>query len=177
MIVRAASRTDNRDRLTAAELRARWLQMMHDPLVAAIPYKVELNEKGTIEVSPPTTRHAMLQAFLAGELRNQRPEGTTLGECGVETEIGVRMPDVMWASPEFMRRNGMVSPLPQAPDLCVEVLSPSNTRPEMKAKTAAYLAAGAREVWIVPETGPIEIVTERGPQTKSTLGFDVEFPA
>ena len=34
------------------------------------------------------------------------------------------------------------------PDLCVEILSPTNTRAEMAEKKAAYLAAGAREVWL-----------------------------
>jgi Uma2 family endonuclease len=36
-----------------------------------------------------------------------------------------------------------------APDLAVEVLSPSNRAGEMHAKVADYLAAGARLVWIV----------------------------
>jgi len=36
-----------------------------------------------------------------------------------------------------------------APDLAVEILSPSNRRGEMHAKTADYLAAGARLVWVV----------------------------
>ena len=46
-------------RLSRQELRERWQQLARDPLVAAIPFKVELNEKGAIEVSPPTTRHAL----------------------------------------------------------------------------------------------------------------------
>ena len=70
--------------------------------MAAIPFKIELNEKGAIEVSPPTTRHAFLQSFVSHELRLQRPDGTTFTECPVETDIGVRVPDVVWASPEFM---------------------------------------------------------------------------
>lgn len=36
-----------------------------------------------------------------------------------------------------------------APDLAVEVLSPSNTYTEMSRKTAEYLGAGGRQVWIV----------------------------
>ena len=36
-----------------------------------------------------------------------------------------------------------------APDLAVEVLSPSNRAGEIHAKVADYLAAGARLVWIV----------------------------
>jgi hypothetical protein len=163
-------------RLSRAELRRRWQQLAADPLVAAIPYKVELNEKGAIEVSPPTTRHAFLQAYVSHELRLQRPDGTTFTECPVETEIGVRVPDVVWASPEFMRRHGAESEFRAGPDLCVEVLSPTNTRAEIGEKVAAYLAAGAREVWVVGEDGVPEIHTSAGRVPASPLGFDLPRP-
>lgn len=45
------------------------------------------------------------------------------------------------------------SVLEGAPDLAVEVLSPSNTALEMQRKVAEFLRAGARQVWIVdPDT-------------------------
>ncbi|HZF30883.1 MAG TPA: Uma2 family endonuclease [Gammaproteobacteria bacterium] len=160
-------------RLSPAELRRRWQQMLHDPMLADVPGKIELTEKGTIELSPPNTRHSILQAFVTGELRRLRPNGTTFTECGVETEIGVRVPDVAWASPEFMSRYGTMSPLPRAPELCIEVLSPTNTEPEMQQKIAAYLAAGALEVWLVKEDGAVEMQTERGRVAASSLGIDL----
>src|SRR5947207_13629152 len=52
-------------RLSAAALRERWRQMADDPLLRAIPYKLELNEKGSVEVSPATPRHALLQSLTA----------------------------------------------------------------------------------------------------------------
>ena len=163
-------------RLSRAELRRRWDELADDPLVAAIPFKVELNEKGAIEVSPPTTRHAFLQFFVARELDRQRPEGTTLTECPVETDIGMRVPDVVWASPEFMQHRRNDKEFRVAPDLCIEVLSPRNTRPEMAEKAAAYLAAGAREVWLVGDDGVAEIHTSTGPVPTSTLGFALPRP-
>ena len=163
-------------RLSRTELRRRWQQLASNPLVAAIPFKVELNEKGAIEVSPPTTRHALLQAFLAGELQRQRPEGTTFTECPVETDIGVRVPDVVWASPEFMQRHGTESEFRAGPDLCAEVLSPTNTRAEIAEKVAAYLAAGAREVWVVGDDGVPEIHGGDGRIGTSTLGFELPRP-
>jgi Uma2 family endonuclease len=147
--------------------------MATDPLVAAIPFKVELNEKGAIEVSPPTTRHGVIQAFVAHELTRQRPEGTAITECPVETDIGVRVPDVVWASPAFMRRHGSESTFRAAPELCVEVLSPTNTRVEIAEKVAAYLAAGAHEVWVVGDDGAPEIHTSAGRVKASALGFDL----
>lgn len=130
-------------RLSRAELRQRWRAMIDDPLLADVPGKFELNEKGSIELTPPSNRHALLQAFLAQELGRQIPEGTAFTECSVETDIGVRVPDVAWASADFMRLHGTTTPFPSAPDLCIEVVSPSNTTAVMQEKIAAYLAAAA----------------------------------
>jgi Uma2 family endonuclease len=163
-------------RLSRTELRKRWQQLASDPLVTAIPFKVELNEKGAIEVSPPTTRHAFLQAFVSRELERQRPDGTIFTECPVETDIGVRVPDVVWASPEFMQRHGTESEFRAAPDLCIEVLSPTNTRAEIAEKVAAYLAAGAREVWVVGADGVPEIHGGDGRVATSALGFVLPRP-
>ena len=90
-----AAKPETAYRLSRSELRRRWRQLADNPVVAAIPGKVELNEKGAIVVSPPTFRHAFIQGFLIRELARQRPEGTTLPECPVETEIGIRVPDVV----------------------------------------------------------------------------------
>jgi Uma2 family endonuclease len=158
-------------RLSPAELRRRWQQVVHDPMLADVPGKPELTEKGTIELTPPNIRHGILQAFVASELRRLRPDGTTITECAVETQIGVRVPDVAWASPDFMRRYGTPSSFPCAPELCIEVLSAFNTEPEMQQKIAAYLAAGALEIWLVQENGTLEMLNERGPVETSSLGI------
>jgi len=171
-----ATKPESIHRLSRAELRRRWQQLADNRVVAAIPCKVELNEKGAIEVSPPTIRHAFIQAFLTCELARQRPDGTTLTECTVETDIGMRVPDVAWVSQELMERHRNEKEFRVAPDLCVEVLSPTNTRIEMTEKTAAYLAAGAKEVWVVDENGIPEIYTNAGRVSASTLGFELPRP-
>lgn len=166
-----AARPEER-RLSMAELRQRWRAAIDNPLLADVPGKIELNEKGSIELTPSSNRHALLQAFLAHELARLLPDGTVFTECSVETNIGVRVPDVAWASAAFMRRHGTTTPFPSAPDLCIEVLSPSSTTAETQEKTAAYLSAGAREVWLVDESGTLEIRSHEGPQPTST--FDIE---
>jgi Uma2 family endonuclease len=158
-------------RLSRAELRMRWQQMVRDPMLADVPGKLELNDRGTIELSPPNVRHSILQAFVARELQRCRPDGTTMVECGVETDIGVRVPDVAWAAPGFMDQLGTLDSLPRAPDLCVEVLSPTNSRSEMQEKTAAYLAAGATEVWLVADDGTVEMFDASGCIASSALGI------
>jgi Uma2 family endonuclease len=163
-------------RLSRAQLRQRWLEMIDDPLLAAIPYKVELNEKGSIEVSPASNRHGIMQAFVTGEFAKQRPDGTTITECSVETRIGVRVPDVAWTSRDFIGRHGVANPFPSAPEICVEVLSPSNTAAEISERVAAYLEAGTIEVWLVRDDGGVEIITKSGPSPSSSFGIELVVP-
>ena len=91
-----------------------------------------------------------------------RPDGETITECPIETELGIRVPDVVWASPEFMHSRGMDSPFSSAPELCIEVRSPTNSGIEINEKVAAYLTAGAVEVWLVAEDGDIEMFAASG---------------
>jgi Uma2 family endonuclease len=57
-----------------------------------------------------------------------------------------------------MRETGDPSTL--APEICVEVLSESNTEEKMQAKRALYRKIGAEEVWIVGEEGEIRFFGE-----------------
>jgi Uma2 family endonuclease len=63
----------------------------------------------------------------------------------------VRIPDVAFVSWERLPGRRIPSePIPHlAPDLAVEVLSPSNTPGEMARKRQEYFAAGVRLVWMV----------------------------
>jgi len=62
----------------------------------------------------------------------------------------VRGPDVSFVAREKLGgRRLPVGPFPGAPDLAVEILSPSNTPASIRAKVADYLAAGTRLVWVV----------------------------
>jgi Uma2 family endonuclease len=158
-------------RLSAMELRSRWQRLLEDPVLRDVPGKLELNEKGAIEVSPANPRHGALQAWVASELRRARPDGTTITECPIETELGIRVPDVIWASADFMLRQEMDHPFSRAPELCIEVLSPANSRLAIDEKMAAYLAAGAVEVWLVAEDGTVEMFAADGRIEASSLGI------
>jgi hypothetical protein len=161
-------------RLTPEELRARWIELARDPLLAQIPYKVEMNERGSMEVSLATTRHAALLASLADQLRRQLPAGITLTQCAIETELGVRVPDVAWASAEFVRAHGVATPFSAAPELCIEMLSRLNPRLQMLDKVTAYLAAGAREVWLVSEDGSLEMLGAQGVLSRSSFEIEIQ---
>lgn len=155
-------------RLSAVQLAARWRELLDQP---GLPHRFELDEYGElIEMNPPKTPHQRIVYALQTQI------GATLGGeplpgLGVLTSIGVRVPDVVWQ--ERWDRDDPVSP---APALCVEVLSPDNTRREIEEKTAAYLAAGAREVVIVELTGRIRYFGAEGERAASALGLRLTLP-
>jgi Uma2 family endonuclease len=70
-----------------------------------------------------------------------------------------------------MARHGEATPFPQAPEICIEVRSPSNTDAEMAHKTELFLQAGAVEVWIVGEAGGMQVFDADGQQLTSCYGF------
>jgi len=78
-------------------------------------------------------------------------------EFAIATPEGVKVPDVAWMSKgrwEQMQETG--DPTTLAPEICVEVLSSSNTAEEIREKRALYLEAGAEEVWVVDEDGQVQ---------------------
>lgn len=163
--------------LTSREaLALRWSEVCNDPALRDLPYKIELNTFGKIEMSPANNRHALLQGFIAGELAKQLPQGNVLTECPVSTNIGVRVPDVAWASPAFLARHGETTPFPEAPEICVEIRSPSNSDEEIELKTRAYLAAGATEVWIISEEGEMTCFDRAGSSRATSFGVVLSLP-
>jgi Uma2 family endonuclease len=151
-------------------LLMRWAELCADSRWDDFAGKIELNGRGVIEMSPANNRHGMRQARIAQVFGIQLPSGQAFVECCVLTADGVRVPDVAWASAGFMALHGEMSPFPRAPDICVEVRSPSNTDAEMAYKTELFLAAGAVEVWIVDEDGAQRVFDAQGEQTASRFG-------
>jgi len=145
-------------------LSLRWAELCTDPMLRDLPGKLELNGMGVIEMSPASNRHGMKQAAICNALSQQMPGGTSVVDCSIATTDGVRVPDVAWASADFMARFGDLTPLPSAPEICIEVRSPSNTDAEMAHKTRLYLEAGAVEVWIVSEQGIWQVLNADGEQ-------------
>ncbi|MEO7402545.1 MAG: Uma2 family endonuclease [Burkholderiales bacterium] len=152
-------------------LAVQWADICNDPLLRDLPYKIELNAWGKIEMSPASNRHGRFQFVIGTELQSQLADGFVITEASILTDIGVRVPDVVWASAAFVAAHGDVTPYPRAPEICVEVVSPSNFAGEIAEKTRAYLAAGAVEVWIAAEDGSIRYFDNNGQRAGS--GFPV----
>lgn len=69
------------------------------------------------------------------------------------------VPDIAFISSErFARIFRESAPFDGAPDLAIEVTSPSNSDDEIARKTDAYLRAGASRVWVVrPDMGTVTV--------------------
>ena len=62
-------------------------------------------------------------------------------------------------------------PIPFAPDLAVEVSSPSQSAGDLAAKVALYLAGGTRLVWVVwPDRQQVDVWHPGDTQPSATLG-------
>ena len=158
-------------------LALRWAELCSDPLLRDLPGKIELNGYGVIEMSPASNRHGRRQALIAQAFESQLPGGGAFVECSIATTDGIRVPDVAWASSDFLSRYGDATPFPAAPEICVEVRSPSNTDAEMAFKTRLFLGAGAVEVWIVADDGNCAVFNTDGQQAQSRYGVQLNLPA
>lgn len=155
-----------------------WAEVINNPFLKNLPFKIELNKWGQILMSPASNRHGMLQSEAVYLLRSQLPGGVVIVECSIQTSDGVKVADVAWASDEFIERNGDATPYQEAPEICVEIVSPSNSPGEMDQKIELYLAKGAREVWVCGEDGEVRHYEHRGRVEQSAaLGVGVRLRA
>lgn len=156
------------------ELVRRWTMLRAEP---DRPDRYELNEFGELIVSPPaTTRHQRVERAVALVIEaNLGPEAVT--EVAVHTDRGIRVPDVVWMTPERWALCKDQSPLETVPDVCVEVVSSNNTREEILMKVGAYLRGGAREAIVVGLKGEVEFFGPGGRLDASALGIRLELPA
>ncbi|MCY4119326.1 MAG: Uma2 family endonuclease, partial [Acidobacteria bacterium] len=110
-----------------------------------------------IRMTPTNPTHGRIEVNVAAALRrfarSQKLGIVMAGEVGVFTSRNpdtVRAPDVLFLSHERdaarTRRDGF---LDVAPELVVEILSPTDRRDEVQRKLREYFAAGVRVAWVV----------------------------
>ncbi|MBI5303312.1 MAG: Uma2 family endonuclease [Chloroflexi bacterium] len=146
-----------------------WADVLKDKSLRDLPYKIELDARGRIVMTPASNRHARYQAKISGILAEMLRGGETLTECSIQTLDGVKVADVVWASSEFLKKHRYETPYTQSPEICVEITSPSNSRAEIAEKIALYLSKGAREVWVCDEKGRVTFNDHSGAVKKSKL--------
>ena len=110
---------------------------------------------------------------LAGYVRANRFGNLRAGEPGYRLERDpdtVRAPDIAWFAPGRLPEG--IQGFPElAPDLAVEVKSPSNSNAEMAAKAAMWLSYGSRQVW-VEDPERVTVTVFRPNMAPVTLGED-----
>jgi Uma2 family endonuclease len=120
-------------------------------------FRYELVKGELVKMSPTGGKHGILTIRLGAALV-QHVEANNLGEAfGAETGFilstkpdTVRAPDVAFVSRERIPPGDFPEKFwPGAPDLAVEVLSPSDTLYGVEEKIEEYLEAGVKLVWIV----------------------------
>jgi len=141
----------------ARPVAVHWLTVEDLYAMADDDLKYELQAGLLVSEPLPGSRHGRVAANVAGLLREHARRralgvvyGNDTGFVLARCPDTVRGPDVAFVSRQrFAATGDPVGAFPGAPDLAVEVLSPSNTPASVHAKVADYLAAGTRLVWIV----------------------------
>ena len=139
-----------------------WAEVVDNPLLQDLPFKIELNKWGKILMSPASNNHGRLQFKIGNIIHSAKHNGEIIMECSVNTPMGVKVADVAWASDEFIAQNGFSTPYEVAPEICVEVISSSNSKKEMNEKIKLYLNQGAKEVWLCNQEGEISYYSQSG---------------
>lgn len=130
----------------------------------------ETNAQGQLIVNPPIgIFHARHADRLIDRLKSGLPGWQIWPEIGIHTADGLKAPDLTAASPNFPAEADHRGFLLRAPELCVEIMSPSNTWEEMRHKVHLYLDAGAREAWVCDEAGRLYYFAAEGELGASRL--------
>jgi Uma2 family endonuclease len=133
-----------------------WAEVCAIPWLKDIPAKIETNKENKIILSPASAWHGGYEWEIGRLMNELLPFGRIITECPIDTTDGTRVADVAWISKERFKPHRRAISLPIAPEICVEILSPSNKRGEMLGKMQLYYAAGALEVWLCDEHGDME---------------------
>jgi Uma2 family endonuclease len=124
---------------------------------------------------PPGFAHSDRRGQIITLLIQLLPAGRTMPECPLSTADGVKAVDVAWLASDRAEFRDRPLLLTDAPEICIEVFSPSNTQPEIDEKRALYFDAGAGEVWICSLDGSMSFFLSPNHQV-STSSLCPDFP-
>ena len=116
----------------------------------------ELNEGGLVKVVRPKHRHNEIAYKLQLELIRAAAPGRVYPDVGFlldDDPPTLRAPDLAFVSADRVAQTSDDDWIHGAPELAVEVVSPSESAEDLDQKVEQYLAAGARLVWVIyPKT-------------------------
>ena len=152
-----------------------WQEICEHPELKNLPFKIELNERGQIVMSPVKVIHSLRAAKVAHLLKLHIQTGEVLTECAIATPKGTKVADVAWVSPGRLKRVRDEIECSIAPEIRVEIPSMSNLDSEMVEKRSLYFQSGADEVWTCDEGGLMAIYGPAGKRDRSDRAPD--FPS
>jgi Uma2 family endonuclease len=143
----------------------RWEEIGRDPEIRRWSGKVETDRYGNaIMMCYAEFSHGGKQYDIAKLIEKHGPSGRVTVECPISTSDGVKVADIAWVSKKRLLQIGGRTALKAAPEICVEVVSPSNKRGEIEEKRRLYFEAGAKEVWVCDKQGRISFFLKNAPQ-------------
>ncbi len=139
----------------------------------------EITEGRLITMPPPKSLHARIGLAVLKALQAHLQKK---GKADVMPEVGyilsldpltVRQPDVSVLSNDRISATPPDSYFQGAPELAIEVVSPSDSAEDLELKAAQYLQSGSVEVWIIyPKTKTVH-VHHSGGQVRILRAIDV----
>ena len=134
-----------------------------------------------VRMNPTNPTHGRIEVNVAVAVsrfvRTQDLGVVMAGEVGVFTMRDpdtVRAPDVLFLSHERdARRTRRAGFLEVAPDLVVEILSPTDRPKTLRRKLDEYFAAGVRMAWVIDPAARVVRVHRSGGQVRTVEAGDV----
>lgn len=146
-----------------------WQEVCENPNLQNLPFKIELNSQGQLLMSPVKVNHSLIQGKIIGLLYQHIQKGEALAECAIKTKKGTKVADVAWASKEVLNIIQSEVECSVSPEICIEVMSMSNSLAEMAEKKALYFECGAQEVWVCSDNGDIAFYATEGKLNQSKI--------
>lgn len=143
----------------------------------------ELSEGELIRVTYPKSGHNRIASRLYRKLATFL-EQEALGEIFVEAAYllaadppTLRVPDVSFLHSSRLHGQDPDDYFRGAPELAVEIVSPSDSAEELDLKIRQYLKAGARAVWVLyPKTRSVHVFERGGASRVLSEGDRLEAP-
>jgi Uma2 family endonuclease len=141
----------------------------------------EIIEGAPITLPPPKSRHSNIASNTFKTLLWL--EERRLGRVYAETGYKLSENPATWIQPDvsFLRNERVRATLPDgyfegAPDLAIEVISPSESAPDVDRKVELMLAAGSQAVWVVyPRTSKVRVHLPDGTSYSRGVNDQLEF--
>ena len=125
-------------------------QVFTNPAFKNLPFKIELECLGQLQILRALNAHGAIQADPAPMLKGQFKQlGLVNSKCSIQTKDGVGIGDVVGASHAFVAVDANATRPPLAPELCIGINWRSYSKAAIASNAPLYFACGAQAVWEV----------------------------